>query len=117
VQHRRRSDLCQGRRYFRPDDPARFGIEGDVWVCDGLQDESRPVSFRRTRQRRFTQVAQVNTARRRGIRDGSAGQSYPAVYIAGSVGDVWGTYRSDDVGGYLQRIDDSASISSGGCTA
>jgi xyloglucan-specific exo-beta-1,4-glucanase len=35
------------------------------------------------------------------------GQSYPAVYLAGSVGGVWGTYRSDDVGATWQRIDDS----------
>jgi hypothetical protein len=34
------------------------------------------------------------------------GQSYPAVYLAGSVGNVWGTYRSDDAGATWQRIDD-----------
>jgi xyloglucan-specific exo-beta-1,4-glucanase len=34
------------------------------------------------------------------------GQSYPAVYLAGSVASVWGVYRSDDIGVTWQRIDD-----------
>jgi hypothetical protein len=78
-----------------------FGIEGDVWVATGSglfhsQDSAAT----------FTQVAQVNTAGAVGFGMPAPGQSYPAVYLAGSVGNVWGTYRSDDAGATWQRIDD-----------
>ncbi len=78
-----------------------FGIEGDVWVAAGSglfhsQDSAAT----------FTQVAQVNTAGAVGFGMPAPGQSYPAVYLAGSVANVWGTYRSDDAGATWQRIDD-----------
>ena len=78
-----------------------FGIEGDVWVAAGSglfhsQDSAAT----------FTQVAQVNTAGAVGFGMAAPGQSYPAVYLAGSVAGVWGTYRSDDAGATWQRIDD-----------
>jgi hypothetical protein len=49
----------------------------------------------------------VNGATAVGFGMPAFGQSYPAVYLAGSVGAVWGTYRSDDAGVTWQRIDDS----------
>jgi hypothetical protein len=78
-----------------------FGIEGDVWVAAGSglfhsQDSAAT----------FTQVAQVNTAGAVGFGMAAPGQSYPAVYLAGSVAGVWGTYRSNDAGVTWQRIDD-----------
>jgi hypothetical protein len=78
-----------------------FGIEGDVWVPTGSglfhsQDSAAT----------FTQVAQVNTAGAVGFGMPAPGQSYPAVYLAGSVSSVWGVYRSDDLGATWQRIDD-----------
>jgi hypothetical protein len=78
-----------------------FGIEGDVWVAanSGLFHSQDSAAT-------FTQVAQVNTAGAVGFGMAAPGQSYPAVYLAGSVAGVWGTYRSDDVGATWQRIDD-----------
>ena len=78
-----------------------FGIEGDVWVAAGSglfhsQDSAATL----------TQVKQVNSAISVGFGMPAPDQSYPAVYIAGSVGGVWGAYRSDDVGATWQRIDD-----------
>jgi hypothetical protein len=78
-----------------------FGIEGDVWVPTGSglyhsQDSAMT----------FVQVPQVNSAAAVGFGIAAPGQSYPAVYLAGSVGSVWGTYRSDDAGATWQRIDD-----------
>jgi hypothetical protein len=78
-----------------------FGIEGDIWVPTGsglLHSQDSAATF--------TQVAQVNTAGAVGFGMPAPGQSYPAVYLAGSVGNVWGTYRSDDAGATWQRIDD-----------
>jgi hypothetical protein len=78
-----------------------FGIEGDVWVPAGSglfhsQDSAAT----------FVQVKQVNSAAAVGFGMPAPGQSYPAVYLAGSVANVWGVYRSDDIGATWQRIDD-----------
>jgi hypothetical protein len=78
-----------------------FGIEGDVWVPTGSglfhsQDSAAT----------FVPVPQVNSAAAVGFGMPAPGQSYPAVYLAGSVASVWGVYRSDDVGATWQRIDD-----------
>jgi photosystem II stability/assembly factor-like uncharacterized protein len=78
-----------------------FGIEGDVWVPTGTglfhsQDSAAT----------FTQVQPVNGASAVGFGMPAPGQTYPAVYLAGSVADIWGTYRSDDAGATWQRIDD-----------
>jgi len=78
-----------------------FGIEGDVWVPAGSglfhsQDSAAT----------FTQVPQVTATTAVGFGMPAPGQSYPAVYLAGSVAGVWGTYRSDDAGATWQRIDD-----------
>ena len=78
-----------------------FGIEGDVWVVtnSGLVHSQDSAAT-------FVQVKQVNGATAVGFGMPAPGQSYPAVYVAGSVAGVWGTYRSDDAGATWQRIDD-----------
>jgi hypothetical protein len=78
-----------------------FGIEGDVWVPTGSglfhsQDSAAT----------FVPVPQVNGTGAVGFGMPAPGQTYPAVYLAGSVAGVWGTYRSDDIGATWQRIDD-----------
>jgi hypothetical protein len=78
-----------------------FGIEGDVWVPTGSglfhsQDSAAT----------FAQVSQVNSAAAVGFGMPAPGQSYPAVYLNGSVANVWGTYRSDDAGATWLRLDD-----------
>ena len=78
-----------------------FGIEGDLWVATGSglfhsQDSAAT----------FVPVPQVNSAAAVGFGLPAPGQIYPAVYLAGSVGGIWGVYRSDDIGVTWQRIDD-----------
>jgi len=78
-----------------------FGIEGDVWVPTGTglfhsQDSAAT----------FAQVPQVNSAAAVGFGMPAPGQTYPAVYLNGSVANVWGTYRSDDAGATWLRLDD-----------
>jgi hypothetical protein len=84
-----------------------FGFEGDVWVptSNGLLHSQDSAAT-------FAPVAQVNGATAVGFGMPAPGQTYPAVYLAGSVipagtaSGVWGTYRSDDAGATWQRIDD-----------
>ena len=80
-----------------------FGIEGDVWVAtnSGLFHSQDSAAT-------FTRVGGPDSSPYQQVGFGMAapGQSYPAVYLAGSVAGVWGTYRSDDVGATWQRIDD-----------
>ena len=80
-----------------------FGIEGDVWDATNtglLHSQDSAATFAR--------VPQVSGATAVGFGMPAAGQSYPAVYLAGSVNAVWGTYRSDDAGVTWQRIDDQS---------
>jgi hypothetical protein len=87
-----------------------FGIEGDVWVA--TDSKTKPGLFHsQDSAATFTQTMVngaplVNSATAVGFGMPAPGQSYPAVYLAGSVAGVWGTYRSDDVGVTWQRIDD-----------
>jgi hypothetical protein len=87
-----------------------FGIEGDVWVA--TDSRTTPGLFHsQDSAATFTQVMAngaplVNSATAVGFGMPAPGQSYPAVYLAGSVAGVWGTYRSDDAGVTWQRIDD-----------
>jgi hypothetical protein len=90
-----------------------FGIEGDVWVPTGsglFHSQDSAATFTQVSQANGAQdggqVQQVNSAAAVGFGMPAPGQSYPAVYLAGSVDGVWGTYRSDDVGVTWQRIDD-----------
>ena len=90
-----------------------FGIEGDVWVPTGsglYHSQDSATTFVQVPQANAAQdggqVQQVNSAAAVGFGMPAPGQSYPAVYLAGSVDGVWGTYRSDDVGATWLRIDD-----------
>jgi hypothetical protein len=78
-----------------------FGIEGDLWVATstGLLHSTDSGTT-------FVPVPQVNSATAVGFGMPAPGQDYPAVYIAGSVAGVWGTYRSDDAGVTWLRVDD-----------
>jgi hypothetical protein len=86
-----------------------FGIEGDVWLStnSGLfHSQDSAATFVQVGGSDSSQNQQVKSAGAVGFgMPGSAG-GYPAVYLAGSVAGVWGTYRSDDIGATWQRIDD-----------
>jgi hypothetical protein len=78
-----------------------FGLEGEVWVATStglLRSQDSAATFMPT--------PQVAGATAVGFGMPAPGATYPAVYVAGSVGGTWGTYRSDDAGATWQRIDD-----------
>jgi len=78
-----------------------FGMEGEVWVATNtslLHSADSGASF--------TTVPQFNGASAVGFGMAAPGQTYPAVYVAGSVSGTWGTYRSDDAGVNWRRVDD-----------
>jgi len=75
-----------------------FGIEGDVWVPTGsglYHSQDSATTFVQVPQANAAQdggqVQQVNSAAAVGFGMPAPGQSYPAVYLAGSVDGVWGT--------------------------
>jgi len=78
-----------------------FGIEGDIWIAT-----STGLFHSQDSATTFAQVTQVNGATAVGFGMPAPGASHPAVYLAGSVAGIWGTYRSDDAGATWQRIDD-----------
>jgi len=85
-----------------------FGVEGDVWIATSaalLRSQDSGLTY--TAVTGMNGAPPVNGATAVGFGPPvAAGATYPAVYLAGSVGGVWGTYRSDDAGMTWQRIDD-----------
>ncbi len=78
-----------------------FGIEGDLWVPTG------PALFHsQDSGASFTQVPSVTAASAVGFGMPAPGQTYPAVFLAGTVSGTPGIYRSDDAGTSWTRIDD-----------
>jgi hypothetical protein len=77
------------------------GVEGDLWIAT-----SQVLYRSQDSGATFVPMPEVNGGTALGFGMQAPGQSYPAVYLAGSVNVVWGTYRSDDAGLTWQRIDD-----------
>lgn len=78
-----------------------FGIEGDLWVPTG------PALFHsKDSGASFTQVLGVGAASAVGFGMPAPGQTYPAVFLAGTIGGTPGIYRSDNAGVDWTRIDD-----------
>ena len=77
------------------------GREGDVWLAlaDGLYHSTDSAAS-------FTRVGGVRSASLVGFGSPAPGAAYPAVYLAGTVGDVYGIFRSDDAGVTWTRIND-----------
>jgi hypothetical protein len=79
------------------------GIEGDVWLAS-----STGLLHSLDSGTTFARVLQVGGATAVGFGMPAPGQTYPAVYVAGSVNAIWGIYRSDDAGATWLRVDDPA---------
>ena len=56
----------------------------------------------------YSAVSAVKEAYAVGFGKAAQGQSYPAIYLSGKVGDVVGYFRSDDGGANFERINDDA---------
>lgn len=77
------------------------GFEGHAWLSTGK-------AVYRTRDSGVTYEELTNVKESHAIGFGKAGpgRTYPAVYLIGTVGDVYGFFRSDDVGATWVRIND-----------
>ncbi len=82
---------------------AVFGHEGDLWIPRGNSGLMRSTNSGAT----FASIAGVTQASYVGFGKAAAGQNYPAVFISGTVGGVFGLYRSDDIGVTWVRINDT----------
>jgi hypothetical protein len=83
----------------RPRTP--FGIEGDVWLVAAsglLHSTDAGVTV--------TPLGSVGAALGLGFGQAAPGQTYPALYLAGTVNGVAGLFRSDDTGQTFVVIDD-----------
>jgi hypothetical protein len=81
---------------------ATLGIEGDLWVVAGGN------LFHSTDSgATFAPVATASAVFAMGFGMAAPGQSYPAIYLGGTVNNFAGIYRSDDVGATWTRIDDN----------
>jgi len=81
---------------------AVFGHEGDLWIPRGNSGLMRSTNSGAS----FASIAGVTQAAYVGFGKAAAGQSYPAVFISGTVGGVVGLFRSDDQGATWTLIND-----------
>jgi xyloglucan-specific exo-beta-1,4-glucanase len=77
------------------------GLEGHVWLSTGK------AVFRSTDSAvTFEEVTSTKESHAIGFGKAGPGRSYPAIYLIGVVGEVYGFFRSDDVGATWVRIND-----------
>jgi hypothetical protein len=81
---------------------AVFGREGNLWLTGGDGGLWRSTNSGTT----FTQVATVDSALQVGFGMPAPNQTYPAIFIVGTVGGVYGFYQSDNQGTNWTRIND-----------
>ena len=83
---------------------AVFGIEGNLWLpfpTAGLYHSTDSGAS-------FTKIGSVSSAPLVGLGMAAPGATYPAIYIVGTVGGVYGFFRSTDEGNSWTRINDDA---------
>ncbi len=79
------------------------GLEGEVWITTKTELARSSDSGQS-----FSTVGSVQEAHGVGFGKAAPGQTFPAVYLSGKVGDVTGFFRSDDAGESFIRINDDA---------
>jgi uncharacterized protein (TIGR03437 family) len=79
------------------------GREGDVWLplSGGLYHSTNSGTS-------FTRISTIESAPLAGFGMAAPSASYPALYVVGTVGGVYGIFRSDDIGASWTRINDDA---------
>jgi photosystem II stability/assembly factor-like uncharacterized protein len=80
------------------------GREGDVWLAGAEHGLLHSTDSAAT----FATVDNIPVAHAIGFGRAAAGQSYPAIYLLGTVGTTAGIFRSDDGGSSWIRINDDA---------
>jgi photosystem II stability/assembly factor-like uncharacterized protein len=93
----RASDLPKAAGYLR----AMPGHAGNVALAS-----DRGLFGSRDGGATFTQVPQVQSAKRIGYGKAAPGEDYCATYLIGTIGGTYGFYRSDDLGANWTRIND-----------
>jgi xyloglucan-specific exo-beta-1,4-glucanase len=83
------------------------GIEGDIWLTGGSEDEGIYGLWHSTDSGdTFTKLSNVQEADTVGFGAPAPGETYVALYISAQIDDVRGIYRSDDGGATWERIND-----------
>jgi hypothetical protein len=83
------------------------GVEGDIWLVNN--DPSTGGIWHSTNSgSSFTKLTNVTCAQSIGFGLHATGQTYPAIYIQGTVSGVTGFFRSIDGGSTWTQINDSA---------
>ncbi len=85
------------------------GSEGDLWLVtgSGSRHAAGDGLYRSTDSgQSFIKVKSVAEAYALGFGKAAPGRGYPALYVAGKVGNVQGLFRSDDAGASWVRIND-----------
>jgi photosystem II stability/assembly factor-like uncharacterized protein len=77
------------------------GKEGDIWISTG-KDLYRSTDSGKT----FPAINGADEVKAVGFGKAADGKTYPAVFIAGTLGGIYGFYRSDDEGKAWVRIND-----------
>ncbi|HEY3373011.1 MAG TPA: T9SS type A sorting domain-containing protein [Prolixibacteraceae bacterium] len=93
--------LTQVRKYR-----AAPGFEGDLWIPNGAMGLYRTVTANNVTT--FKKLTTVSSCESVGFGKAAAGQSYPAIYIWGTVSAVEGIFRSDNEGVSWVRVNDTA---------
>lgn len=75
---------------------------GDLW----LPVDGKGLFHSTDGGKTFTAVPQVTSGQVVGFGKAAPGRQYPAVFMTGKVGDVYGVFRSDDTGATWVRIND-----------
>lgn len=81
-----------------------FGRAGDIWLAGETQGLWHSTNSGST----WTKLSNVAESWTIGFGKAAPGQSYPAVYMSGRLGSIYGIYRSDDGGANWTRITDDA---------
>ncbi len=78
-----------------------FGVEGDIWLANlnGLYHSTNSGTS-------FTKLTNVESAQAVSFGKAAPGETYPAVFIVGTINGTHGFYRSDDGGSNWVRIND-----------
>lgn len=95
------SSLTQVRKYR-----ATPGFEGDIWIPNASMGLYRTVQTNNLTE--IKKITTVSSCEAIGFGKAVSGQSYPAIYIWGTVGGVEGVFRSDNEGVSWVQVNDAA---------
>ncbi|HJQ23225.1 MAG TPA: xyloglucanase [Blastocatellia bacterium] len=84
------------------------GREGDIWLAGGATGSAYGLWHSTDSGSTFTKLSNVSLADVVGFGMAATGQTYPTIYMQGTVSTIRGYYRSTDAGATWVRINDDA---------